>query len=74
MGTYHDFLQRAIVFATAMILALVYGTLDATVCTALMIHSVSPLEFDDSSLGPLFSHREPDCIMSRREDFIRGKV
>ena len=42
MGAHHDLLQRAIILGTAMILALIYGTLNATVCTTLMMHSFSP--------------------------------
>lgn len=38
MSTDHNLLQRAIILCATVILALIYGALDATVCTAGMIH------------------------------------
>ncbi len=35
----HDLIQRAVVLAAAMVFALVYGTLDATICATLMVHN-----------------------------------
>ena len=39
MSADHDLFQRAIVLSAAMVLALIYGALNATICTTLMIHS-----------------------------------
>ncbi len=44
MSPYHDLFQRAIILSATMVLALIYGALDAAVRTTLMIHTVSPPE------------------------------
>ena len=65
--------QRAVVLRTAMILALSNSTLDATICTTLMIHTFPLLNEILSSRSLHNRLRETVTIISPKTENIMGK-